>query len=283
MKKQFTLLLLSAWIIACGVDTTSSGITDYDAGIQSTDMMTNLDMSALGSDMFETTNSLEGTWAQRVILSGIADVPVLGFQETNTVGLGLVELSKTGDLIEYRLKICETKIQRSDDIVTTLIPEQFIESIPYYYRTGFVDESTIHFSKMAEINGVRLQDPMMEMLPTEIDDPRIFDQDRDGFPGVTVYVTGLISGQIYLIQRTITQLSGTIEDRKISGLVTWKNDETILDSDQDLLKMGAPITPNIDATRSVFDLIQISTDSTCADVIDMAPMIFDPGPLEFEQ
>ena len=153
MKKQFILLLLSAWIVACGVDTTSSGTTDYDAGIHSTDMMTNLDMSALESDMFGTTNSLEGTWAQRIILSGIADVPVLGFQETNTVGLGLVELAKTGDLIEYRLKICETKIQRADDIVTTLIPEQFIESIPYYYRTGCLGWIRPHVALHLRVRG----------------------------------------------------------------------------------------------------------------------------------
>ena len=136
----------------------------------------------------------------------------------------------------------------------------------------------IELSQLIELNGVRLNDPLMDALPDDTNDARIYDQDGDGFPGVTVFVSGLISGQIN-IQRTITQLSGEVRDGKISGLVKWHVDEKILDSDQDLLKMGAPIIPNEDESRSVFELVRIPEDFSCDQLIQNAPNLFDPDPL----
>ena len=224
-------------LTACGAETDSSGYSDYDASILNLDVEFN-DQSS--SDMFTINpgSDIGGHYGQRIVLSGIAEVPVLGFQETNTVGLALVELTNDNGILSARIKTCETKIQRPDDIVTTSIPEAFIESLPIAYRSGFIDNTVIELSQLIELNGVRLNDPLMDALPDDTNDARIYDQDGDGFPGVTVFVSGLISGQINLIQRTITQLSGEVRDGKISGLVKWHVDEKILDSDQDLLKMG---------------------------------------------
>ena len=178
-------------LTACGAETDSSGYSDYDASILNLDVEFN-DQSS--SDMF-TINP--GHYGQRIVLSGIAEVPVLGFQETNTVGLALVELTNDNGILSARIKTCETKIQRPDDIVTTSIPEAFIESLPIAYRSGFIDNTVIELSQLIELNGVRLNDPLMDALPDDTNDG-IYDQDGDGFPGVTVFVSGLISGQINL-------------------------------------------------------------------------------------
>ena len=75
-------------------------------------------------------SDIGGHYGQRIVLSGIAEVPVLGFQETNTVGLALVELTNDNGILSARIKTCETKIQRPDDIVTTSIPEAFMSHYP---------------------------------------------------------------------------------------------------------------------------------------------------------
>lgn len=277
---KFILKSIAACLMlyACGADTSSGVDSDYKDQVITADAALTDEFIEL-EDAQTSTTEIEGYFGQRAILSGIAEVPVLGFQETNTVGLGLVKIESHGGVLSYRVQTCETKIQRADDIVTTLIPQAFIESIPISYRTGFVDGNEVHFSQLIELNGIRLNDPLTDPLPTDKDDERIFDQDYDGLPGVTVFVSGLISGQINLIQRTITQLSGQLDSDKITGLIRWTIDEQILGSDQELLAMGAPITPNIDPTRSVFELIRIPERFDCNALIEAAPNLFDPEPL----
>ena len=192
--------------------------------------------------MMTDPTSIVGHWAQQVILAGIAEVPVLGFQETDTIGLGLVHITELNDQLNYKLEICQTRIKRPDDIVTTQIPEAFIQSIPTYYRAVVANNDRVMFSQMVELNGVRLSDPFDEELPTSENDPRVFDQDEDGLPGVTVFVTGLVSGEIYLIQRTIT-MEGLLEDGRISGLVDWSINEQILGADEPVLKQVHRLHP----------------------------------------
>ena len=268
------LIFVLILTIACGVSTESSGPTDYDASIPIDAELMVGDQFASDVDMMIDPTSVVGHWAQQVVLAGIAEVPVLGFQETDTIGLGLVQITELNGQLNYKLKICQTRIKRPDDIVTTQIPEAFIQSIPTYYRAVVADDDRVLFSQMAELNGVRLSDPFEEELPTSDTDPRIFDQDEDGLPGVTVFVTGLVSGKIHLIQRTITQMEGTLEDDRISGLVDWSISEQILGADEPLLEMGAPITPNTDRSRSQFEMIRVSQNLDCAQLIESAPNWF---------
>ena len=278
MRNPIESIIIMLIFIACGAETSSTGSSDYDAKIMKMDTELSDQFS---TDMFTTNpeDEIGGYYGQRIILSGIAEVPVLGFQETNTVGLALVEINNDNGILSSRIKTCETKIQRPDDIVTTVIPEAFIESLPITYRSGFVNDNSVELSRLVELNGIRLNDPLMDDLPDNVNDERIYDQDGDGYPGVTVFVSGLISGQINLIQRTITQLSGQFLDGKISGIVRWDIDEQILDSDQDLLKMGAPIIPNEDESRSVFELVKIPEEFDCSNLIENSANLFDPEPL----
>ena len=265
---ELRLYIVCVLILGCGVSTESSGPTDYDASLLSDIDLSGNDQSITALDMTTDDTSLLGFWAQQVVLAGIAEVPVLGFQETDTVGLGLVQITESNGQLNYQLKNCQTRIKRPDDIVTTQIPDAFIQSMPIHYRAVFVDEEQILFSRMAELNGVRLTDPFLDELPDVHDDPRIFDQDKDDLPGVTVFVTGLISGKIYLIQRTVTQMIGTLNGSRIAGLVDWSINERILGSDEPLLAMGAPITPNPDQSRSRFEMIRVSPELNCQELID---------------
>ena len=260
-------LLIFAIVFGCGADTQTTGSSDYDARINSSSDGSIVDQSIIMTDVQVNADSITGRWAQKVILAGIAEVPVLGFQETDTIGFSLVEIEEIDGQLSASINVCQTLIQRPDDIVVTEIPNSFISSIPTYYRTIFRDQDDVYFSRLAELNGVRLSDAINEQLPNSANDPRVFDQDKDGFPGVTVFVSGLISGKIYLIQRTITQMKGTLENGRLSGEIDWSISESILGSDEEFLEMGAPLTPNPDQTLSQFELIRISEDEGCEEII----------------
>lgn len=260
-------LLMFAIVLGCGADTQTTGPSDYDAGINLSSDGAIVDQSVIMADAQVNTDSITGRWAQKVILAGIAEVPVLGFQETDTIGLSLVKIEEVDGQLSASINVCQTLIQRPDDIVVTEIPNSFISSIPTYYRTIFRDQDGVYFSRLAELNGVRLSDVINEELPTSANDPRVFDQDEDGYPGVTVFVSGLISGKIYLIQRTVTQMEGNLENGRLIGEIDWSITESILGSDEEFLEMGAPLSPNPDRTRSQFELIRIAEDEGCEEII----------------
>lgn len=260
-------LFIFAIVLGCGADTQTTGSFDYDASINLSPDSSITDQSIAMTDAQVNADSITGIWAQKVILAGIAEVPVLGFQETDTIGFSLVQIEEVDGQLSASIKNCQTLIQRPDDIVVTEIPNSFISSIPIYYRTIFRDQEDVYFSRLTELNGVRLNDAINEQLPTSADDPRVFDQDEDGFPGVTVFVSGLISGKIYLIQRTITQMEGNLENGRIIGEIDWSIDESILGSDEEFLEMGAPLTPNPDQALSRFELIRISEGAGCEEII----------------
>ena len=270
-----TKILMWVFTFGCGADTDQSKVFDYDSGMIESilaDVSNDLDQDTISS----TDGKLSGRWAQKTQLSGIAEVPVLGFQRTDTIGLALVDIYTEFDSNWATVKNCQTSIERDDDIVTTDIPQAFIDSLPVYFRGVFVSENTIKFSKMVELNGINLKDPLNDLLPTDPNDERIYDQDLDGHPGVTVFVNGLVSGQIHLIQRTITDLSGSQNGRTIEGQVRWRIDESILGTDQPLLSMGAPITPNPNPDLSRFQLIKVSDELTCAELIESEGSLFNP-------
>lgn len=274
MMRIQSKILMWLLILACGADTDQNHVFDYDSGIIESnlaDVSNDLDQETINP----IDERLSGRWAQKTRLSGIAEVPVLGFQRTDTIGLALVDIYTEFDANWATVKNCQTSIERDDDIVTTDIPQAFIDSLPVYFRGVFVSDNNIKFSKMVELSGVNLKDPLNDPLPTDPNDERIYDQDLDGHPGVTVFVNGLVSGQIHLIQRTITDLSGIQNGNTIEGQIRWGIDESILGTDQPLLNMGAPITPNPNPELSNFELIKVSDEFTCAGLIENEEILFN--------
>jgi len=85
-----------------------------------------------------------------------------------------------------------------------------------------------------------------EPLPTEVND-KVWDQDDDGKPGVTVEVDGSSGkGKRYMVKRVIWNLSpGTLlaDGLRLAGTLTYVLEEQPLDADPPLFKQAAPITP----------------------------------------
>ena len=80
-------------------------------------------------------------------------------------------------------------------------------------RPLYVDGEQWIFGHAVQVQGAHLVMPNSEALPADAADPRVFDQDQDGLPGVTVLIEGILDGSVQVVQRTHTRMVGTPEWR----------------------------------------------------------------------
>jgi hypothetical protein len=100
-------------------------------------------------------------------------------------------------------------------------------------------------------------------LPSDPDDPRVFDQDGDGNPGVTIRVEGIVSGDMYIVQRSWTRLEGALlGDGSFGGRLFFGNAQVVLDSTSPFL--GDPPSSRPLPNLSWFRIARLPEDADCA-------------------
>jgi len=181
---------------------------------------------------------------------------------------------------------CATNIDDGTMMVNTIIPDAFLRSLGVTERAAHLelvsetDQSTgdhsperrIVFPWNTQVLGARLKGPENEALPTDVADPRVFDQDNDGHPGMTVRVEimGLISGEVYVVQRNRNRLIGTVVSPGfIRGTIEWETEQVILGASSPFLASGGQGTPDPDPDRNFFLARRIDPMLDCADIQQM--------------
>jgi hypothetical protein len=130
---------------------------------------------------------------------------------------------------------------------------------------------------VVDLRGVHLTDPLGESMPSGPDDPRVYDQDNDGNPGLTVEVSGIVSGQTYIIQRDISSMEGfVLSQDRAEGLVSFTAEfiavgatSAILMQMNDYQTWTDPVAEN---SYVIFQRIDPSW--TCADIMANKDTLF---------
>jgi hypothetical protein len=112
------------------------------------------------------------------------------------------------------------------------------------------------------------------------DDPRVFDQDEDGEPGITYPVQvkiGLISfkGEIYTVQRLALHLKGKTDSKNsfLGDFTDWSLEQNIIDATSSLLKVRQDNSPDLD--NSFFEAKRLESTWTCQDLLENKTELFD--------
>jgi hypothetical protein len=119
-----------------------------------------------------------------------------------------------------------------------------------------------------------------DTLPMSKTDPRVFDQDSDGNPGVTIDVT-LSAGQpnpVYVVQTERDTFSGTADTKgNLSGTVVDGTTQYVLDAATPLLA-AAQLTqqPDPNTSDNVTRFVRASSRVDCADLSGDAGAAFFP-------
>ncbi len=221
------------------------------------------------------TEGLNGVWAQQTVMSSLSKVPVVGDVTTKTITIQKVVIGGTAPDYTVQSTPCSVEMESSSTVVKTIVPDAFVRSLPTTERSMRVDGSRFEMPPLWEARGVNLSAVETEALPTDKNDARIFDQDGDGKPGMTVRISGIISGDIYVIQRGSTELAGTVAENRLDGLVVWTDEQVILGSDNAILESNQPenrIDPN--AENSFFHTTRLGEELDCEAIVAQAETLF---------
>ena len=223
----------------------------------------------------EVPVDLSGSWALLLTTSEYWSVPFMG--EQRRVGQSVVRLTIEQNGFELMLnefRYCLALVDTGTPFVRVNISPRFYSSIRVGPVQGRLEQDSETFQLVVPpfvaLNGVRLSDPFSERLPQNPSDPRVVDSDGDGKPGVTTQITvlGLISGEAYVVQRSMLSLKGTVVSPDlIQGLLTWKDEQVTLAATSSFLVQSAQGRPDPVLENSYFILRRIIGNKTCEEII----------------
>jgi hypothetical protein len=189
-----------------------------------------------------------------------------------------VRESDGGLVVESRY--CHIEQEPLGRVRTSLGP-RFVAAMPSWEApltrdSESEDDGAMRLAEAVMVLGARLDDPADEALPADADDPRITDPDGDGNPGVTVEVSGFVSGQVYLVQRLVRGLLGTATpDGRASGTVIGAGDQVVIGASNAILKTFTPrFEHNPDPKRNTFVWLPVPDGSTCESVMAERDRLF---------
>ncbi len=221
---------------------------------------------------------VSGKWAQQQVTTSVSKIPIVGVVETRTIAYLLLDIEQDGTQLEISSTVCSIKIDGDIKKVRSVVPQGMIDAIGTVTRKARLErtkDGRVRFfqPRSTDLLGVKLS-KTGEQLPTEPDDPRVVDADKDGKPGVTVKIEGMIDGAVYVIQRSWSILRGIAAGDQIDGKVTWKTEQVVLDASSALLNSNPDAKPHANRDRHFFRTTRIRSKSTCSDIIKGREKLF---------
>ncbi|MDA3863504.1 MAG: hypothetical protein PF689_06500 [Deltaproteobacteria bacterium] len=223
---------------------------------------------------------LAGVWVQKQILASVINYPMIGAVDTFHINYLLVTITQDGTSLVASEKTCAIDIEADTNLQTTIIPQAFVDSMDIEakpvsllpYNEGY----KFYQHKYYQLQGINLSDVENEEMPTEADDPRVFDQDTDSNPGLTVRMTGTLSGELYVISREYTVLtSEEVSTSGFEGLIDWEGSQITVGASSAILNTTPESVTHPDAALSNFKYVKVDDTFTCEDVIAQKETLFE--------
>jgi hypothetical protein len=206
-------LLLCA---ACDVAQTDGLFDDQDVAL-TVDAGRNDSGTQVAVVDFEDMN---GTWAHALDLSSC--VTVTASEELRSQTLSLVQIEQDGLRLTETHEICQLNSTPLIGLETVVPESVFKLANPHSFQSALyganIGDDYVSDPRVV-LWGIRMDDPFTDPFPVglTVNDPRTFDHDRDGQPGVTLKVGGNAC-DLYVAQRDLKSFSGKLQaDGSILG------------------------------------------------------------------
>lgn len=210
-------------------------------------------------------SDLSGTWVVAQLTTTAATVPVVGTIYATTRMVTVHDLDQDGKRLRGPGKLCRLDIDSGSSMVSTNLSRRFKRSLPRPYIDAVIEKTDagqrIRTGRRLVVVGAKLDEPAREPLPTRADDNRVFDQDGDGKPGVTINIGGIVNGDIYVAQRSWTRLLGTKRGDAFSGRVYFDNEQSILGATSSMLDDPPDAKPVPE--KSWFRMERVPSGTSC--------------------
>lgn len=222
---------------------------------------------------------LSGVWAQRYCQNEHYDT-ALGSDDGTRISLARTEMTQDGRLLYETSEVCDVAVPQVGSVVVDF-PDALIDAIPVMDTVRELDVNAIGASyENSDDPLVQLiawhpdGDEMTDPLPTDAQDPRVFDMDHDGLPGATtlIEVLGILSGEMYVVARTIMWVDGTVVSAdEISGTVEADSEQNTIGASDDMFDQSADVTQQ---PGSTFMKVKIDAGTNCQSIVADADSIF---------
>lgn len=258
------------WLVTAGVcvgfGCAPAPVYDQELGVQ-----------AIGAE----EGALAGTFALKIRSLTLEETPVLGEQEGG--GINFVKVTRTYDaeagLYRQQSQLCGGFSYPVAGVGTSMPFSTYQQVAPSVQETVEVDHDRGTYRERGHLQlwALRdLPDPYNTPLPFDAAEAEqaphrdhIYDHEDDGKPGVTIFIDGFISGEIYGVQRKKVELDGVIlgPDQAL-GFARLQKESVQLGANNDLLKLGAgSARDHPDPKESWFFEIRIADDAGCDEVL----------------
>lgn len=197
-----------------------------------------------------------------------------------TTALVLHEVRREQAQVRVLSRYCAVRQDPLGNVRTHMGPG-FVDAVPEWEAPARVEGPVggpwrVDVEERTVVLGADLADALREALPVEADDPRVRDPDLDGHPGVTVGVSGFVSGEVYLVQRLIRGLQGTLEPGgEMRGVVTGRSDQEVVGASNPIIRAFTPrFQQDPDPETSLLEWVPVEANTTCAQLIASETILF---------
>lgn len=213
---------------------------------------------------------LSGRWLLIEVASTRSQVVALGELRSELQAGLLLDLQHRDGRLRGEGEVCRFRLESPTAFVKVEFPDAFRAALAPPMLDARVEyrDDALYFEqpRMTAVLGAALQRPLGEPLPARADDPRVVDADGDGKPGVTIRVTGLVDGEMYLVQRSWSAMAGrATSSLRIEGALLHDKEEVVLGATHAVLAAFPPTRP--DPARSYFILERLPQTATCAEAV----------------
>ena len=222
-------------------------------------------LSDIGLGSGSGAATMAGTW----LLVHEASTCVV-VDEQVTWGSYLIEIAQDGRILTETRRECEVTLSPVFGLVA-VVPEATLESLRFYpVDSGLVSSLAVggSYNSSTEVGlwGVELDDPLADLVPTDPDDPAVFDGDGDGNPGVTFGAAGTTCER-YVAHRQVVRYFGTfVRPNQIDGSSITVTDSNVIGSSMPLCGVNPRITANDEHSR--FRMVRIDGAGESIDLDD---------------
>ncbi|HEX6245515.1 MAG TPA: hypothetical protein VFZ61_31545, partial [Polyangiales bacterium] len=196
-----------------------------------------------------------------------ARVPFIGHVYATSLVVSLHQLQHDEARLFGPGRLCTLDLDSGSRWVRTTVPAAVRARLPQPMLDAElgVDERgsrTLRQGRRVVVLGARLARPG-DPLPLRPTDPAVLDEDRDGRPGVTIEIGGIVPGRIFVAQRSWTELSGRqLSGASFAGAVRFGNEQVILDATSRRLSRALDAEPVPE--RSWFRLVRLADEADCS-------------------
>lgn len=225
-----------------------------------------LALGFFGAVRADATSELSGRWVMAQLTTTRARVPFIGHVYATSLTVSLHQLRHDDARLFGPGRLCKLELDSGSRWVRTTLPAAVRARLPQPMIDAELGvdargSMTLRQGRREVVLGARLASPS-DPLPLRASDPAMLDEDRDGRPGVTIEIGGIVPGRIFVAQRSWTELSGRrVANADFAGAVRFGNEQVIFDATSQRLARAPEAEPVPD--RSWFRLVRLADGADC--------------------